>query len=372
MIQLSRMALIVATIAGLVAAHGFAHAQETKAPTKKEVQVVLDKAIKYLRSSQEEQGGFSSRRFGPGVTALVVAGLLQNGVSEDDPMVTKALKYMESNVQENGGIYSKFLANYTTSVAVMAFKEADTKGKYDALLKNAAKFLKKLLHDQPESLSKDVEFGGFGYDKGSRPDMSNTAFTVEALLAAGVSKDDPAIKKALVFLSRSQNLPSEKNDQVFAKKATKDDKGGFVYTPVNPKKSGDRTAVGGLRSVGAMTYNGLKSFLYAGVSKKDKRVKAAMRWIKRHYTLKENPGVGKAGLFYYYHTFAKTMTALGNEVFVDADKKKHYWKRELFEAIKSQQLPNGSWVNRGDRRFGEAMPDLATAFAILSLSYTGK
>ena len=50
--------------------------------------------------------------------------------------------------------------------------------------------------------------------------MSNTHFMVEALLAGGLSKDDPAIKNALIYISRSQNLKSEFNDQPFAAKAT--------------------------------------------------------------------------------------------------------------------------------------------------------
>ena len=43
-----------------------------------------------------------------------------------------------------------------------------------------------------------------------------------------------------------------------------------------------------------MTYAGLKSFLYAGVGKDDPRVKAAIGWVRRHYTLSENPGQGQA------------------------------------------------------------------------------
>ena len=39
-----------------------------------------------------------------------------------------------------------------------------------------------------------------------------------------------------------------------------------------------------------MTYAGLKSFLYAGVSKDDPRVKAAVEWVRKHYTVTENPG----------------------------------------------------------------------------------
>jgi squalene-hopene/tetraprenyl-beta-curcumene cyclase len=118
-----------------------------------------------------------------------------------------------------------------------------------------------------------------------------------------------------------------------------------------------------------MTYGGLKSFLYAGVSKDDPRVKAAVGWVRRHYTLDENPGMGKAGLYYYYHTFAKALDALGEDPFVDAKGTKHPWRVELFEALRSRQREDGSWVNKGDRVFGEGDPNLATAFAVLSLSY---
>jgi squalene-hopene/tetraprenyl-beta-curcumene cyclase len=199
--------------------------------------------------------------------------------------------------------------------------------------------------------------------------MSNTQFFLDALVAAGVSKDDPAFKNALVFISRSQNLKSESNDQPFAAKATEDDEGGFTYTPVDPDDSKHKTPNGGLRSLGAMTYGGLKSFLYAGVSKEDPRVKSALKWIRNHYTLEENIGMGKAGLYYYYHTFAKAMAALGEDQFEDGKGVKHDWRKELFEALKKRQNADGSWQNEGDRTFGEGDKNLATAFALLALSY---
>ena len=37
----------------------------------------------------------------------------------------RCLTYLEKNVQKDGGIYNKRLANYTTCVALMAFKEAN-------------------------------------------------------------------------------------------------------------------------------------------------------------------------------------------------------------------------------------------------------
>jgi squalene-hopene/tetraprenyl-beta-curcumene cyclase len=326
---------------------------------------VLEKAADYLKSHQEADGSFSPKIAGPGVTAVAVAGMLRCGFGREDRVVMQGLAYLEKNIQKDGGVYNKRLANYTTSVALMAFHEANTDGKYTTILKNGSAFLRKLQYDTEE---KDVRFGGVGYGKGERPDLSNTQYFIDALIAAGVPKDDPAIQRAMKFVSRCQNLPGETNDQPFAKKTTEDDRGGLVYLPDSDDKR-HRTPDGGLRSMGAMTYGGLKSFLYAGVSKDDPRVKGAVSWIRRHYTLEENPGMGKAGLFYYYHTFAKAMTALGEDRFEDARGQKHDWRRELFEAIKKRQQDNGSFINKGDKAFGEMDPNLATAFALLSLGY---
>jgi hypothetical protein len=362
------MCLLAPVVPLLVFVAGVRSGDSAAGASPQEIKAVLSKAINYLKSSQGENGSFAPKLAGPGVSALVAAGLLKNGVSPNEPVLAKTLAYLEKQVHKDGGIYSKILANYTTSVAVMAFKEANQDGKYDAILKNAGRFLTGLQYDERNTEAKDVRFGGFGYDGKSPPDMSNSAFAVEALLAAGFSKDDPAVRKALQFISRCQNLAGEFNDQPFAKKAAKEDEGGFVYHP-DPDDKKHQTADGGLRSLGGMTYGGLKSFLFAGVSKDDARVKAAVGWVRKHYTLDENPGMGNAGLFYYYHTFGKAMTALGEDPFVDAGGRKHDWRRELFEALKSRQQADGSWHNPGDKTFGEINPDLATAFAVLTLPY---
>jgi squalene-hopene/tetraprenyl-beta-curcumene cyclase len=333
----------------------------------KDRQAMFDKGVAFLKKTQSPDGSWSAKRAGPGITALVIAAMVRGGVSPDDPAVAKGLAYLESKVQKDGGIYDKELANYTTSVGLMALTECNKDGRYTTVINSAAKFIKGLQDAKDEA---DAKFGGVGYDGKSRPDMSNTQFFIDGLIAAGVPKDDPAIQRALKFVSRCQNLPGEQNDQPFAKKATEDDKGGFVYNPLDPDDAKHKTPEGGLRSVGGMTYAGLKSFLYAGVTKDDPRVKAALAWIRKHYTLDENPGMKQAGLYYYYHTFAKAMTALGEATFEDSIGKKHDWKQELIDALKKRQKSDGSWTNSGDKVFGEADPNLATAFALLSLSYT--
>jgi squalene-hopene/tetraprenyl-beta-curcumene cyclase len=338
-------------------------------PNPKDVRAVLDKAVTFLKANQSKDGSFSAKRTGPGVTALVVAGLVRNGYGPQDPLVAGSVRYLESQVQKDGGIYDKYLANYTTSVALMAFHEINEHGRYDTILRNGSRFLKGLQQDGGPDGVRDAKFGGVGYDQKGRPDLSNTQFFIDALISSGVPRDDPAVKNALKFVSRCQNLPGESNDQPFAKKASPDDKGGFTYHPFATDENKYRTASGGLRSLGGMTYGGLKTFLYAGVSREDPRVKAALAWIRAHYTLDDNPGMGKAGLYYYYHTFGKAMQALGEDRFADASGKKHDWRRELFEALGTRQQKDGSWRNEKQDAFGEGDPNLATAFAVLTLSY---
>ena len=75
-----------------------------------------------------------------------------------------------------------------------------------------------------------------------------------------------------------------------------------------------------VRSYGSMTYAGLKSMIYCGLTKDDPRVKAAWNWIRKNWTLDINPGMqfsnpkdpkaGESGLYYYYHTLARALPRL--------------------------------------------------------------
>src|SRR5262249_46277968 len=155
-----------------------------------------EKAVAYLKAHQAKDGSFSAQSTGPGVTALVAAALLRNGYTADDPLVAGTLAYLEKSIQSDGGIYEKRLANYTTSVALMALHQANKGGKYTKIIKNASDFLKGIQLSNADP--KDPKAGGVGYGKEqAKPDASNTEFFVEAMLAAGVSRDDPAIQNAL-------------------------------------------------------------------------------------------------------------------------------------------------------------------------------
>jgi squalene-hopene/tetraprenyl-beta-curcumene cyclase len=169
------------------------------------------------------------------------------------------------------------------------------------------------------------------------------------------------MQNALVFVSRCQNLESQYNTTEFAAKIND---GGFYYTPV-PGREDETT--GGLRSYGAMSYAGLKSMVFAGVSKDDERVKAVVKWIGKHYDLKTHPGQGEAGLFYYYATFAKALAALGEDFITDEAGTKHDWRKDLTLELARRQRDDGSWVN-ANAKFMEGDANLCTSFALLALA----
>lgn len=334
-------------------------------------QSVVDQGIEYLRSQATAEDGALSGQSGTGVTSLCVSAILAHRPNAvNDPTVQKLLGFMEKNIRPDGGIYSEGSThrNYETCLAIGAFKKANNNGRYDDVLKKAEQFIKGIQWDQGEGIeSDDPAYGGAGYGSHKRPDLSNTSFMIDALHDLGRGEDDEAIQKALIFVSRTQNLESPANDTGNAEKVND---GGFYYTPAAGGESqAGVNPDGGLRSYGSMTYAGLKSMLYAGVEKDDPRVKAAMDFISKHYTLEQNPGMGAAGLFYYYHTFAKALDAAGLDTLADASGTEHDWQLELFNQLAKEQSDNGSWVNDEKPRWMEGDRSLVTGYALLALAY---
>jgi squalene-hopene/tetraprenyl-beta-curcumene cyclase len=333
----------------------------------KTYEVTVTKAIEFLRKNQAADGSFSAEA-GPAVTALVATGILKSGRSADDPLVAKSLNYLQGFVQPDGGVYAEGSThqNYETCIAIQCFNEANADGRYDKLLAGANKFVRNLQWDDSEGHDKaSVNYGGAGYGGHKRPDLSNTTFLLDALKSSGAGPDDPAVQKALVFVSRCQNLEGPANTTPFAAKIND---GGFYYTPAAGGTSqAGQTDNGGLRSYGSMTYAGLKSMIFAGVDADDPRVKAALSWLAEHYTLAENPGMGQSGLYYYYQTFARALAAVGADTFTDANGNEHDWRADLIQTLADRQQPDGSFINETPR-WMEGNPNLVTGYVLIALA----
>jgi squalene-hopene/tetraprenyl-beta-curcumene cyclase len=332
---------------------------------------VIADGVEYLRTAGQADDGTLTAQAGPGLTAMALTALLRNDVPVDDPMVAKGLKALEGFVKPDGGVYGNGrMKNYETCVAILAFSEANADKRYDKIIADANKFVRGLQYGAAGGQDEEnVWYGGVGYGGPERPDLSNTSYLIDALKAVDAPSDDEAIHRALVFVSRCQNLEGAGNDTEFAGKVND---GGFYYVvpteSVDPSEDERYTANGGLRSYGSMTYAGFKSMVYAGLTKEDPRVKAALEWIGKNYSVTENPGQGSAGLFYYYNTFGSALDAADLEAVVDAEGKSHDWRADLTVELAKQQNDDGSWSN-ANRQWFESDKNLATAFALLALSH---
>ncbi len=336
---------------------------------------VLARGLNYLLTVQQPNGAWLDQ-VGPATTALVVKAFVQAGIPVSSPAIARALHFIESTHQPDGGFYvHNMLQNYNTSIVLSTLAMLPGK-EWKKQIRQAQHYLISLQRVAP---MKDASgqpitpgnswYGGVGYGAG-RPDLSNTTFFISALHDSGVPASNPAIQRALVFVTRCQEN-SETNSQPFAKGLSN---GGFIYTAANGGESqaGDRDNLKGgstLAAYGTMTYAGLKSMVYAGLTKTDPRVKAALKWIRANWTLSFNPGTGhsKMGLFYYYLMFARSLAALGTPEITDANGIQHNWRREIHQKLAALQRKNGSWKNIWSKRWLEFNPVLVTSYSCLVL-----
>lgn len=278
------------------------------------------------------------------------------------------------------GLAEGGLGNYVTSAVVMGLAAVGSESA-PAETRALASGVDRLVDgqwDQGEGVAPNRDwFGGAGYGRHGRPDLSNTQMMLDALYDAGVSADEPVVQKALVFLGRTQNHKAT-NPADWAQAGSDD--GGFVYTPANGGESFASDAAGegrygesmpagtarSLRSYGSMTYAGFKSLLFAGLDQSDPRVEAALDWIRSHWTFDENPGVGQQGVFYYLHAMARALRASGIDTITTPDGVEHDWRAELIDAIVARQEIGGSWRNEVDR-WEESRRELCTVYATLAL-----
>ncbi len=340
------------------------------------------KAVEFLRTHQNADGGFGMDKRRPmstvGVTALVAYAMMVSPAKVTEassPELAKAIRFIVTKQDASGCIVDPVqnVANYNTSVGVMALVRAGNPAYADAIAKAKA-YLRGIQLDEGEGVSRDDPFfGGGPYQPGKTvSDASNTGMWMDAMKELGLTADDPAMQNALIFMQRVANNP-EVNDQAWAKNPDPADAGGGVYRPTEDVERTDggrevdiskkgRRGLKGWRSYGSMTYQMFKGFIYAGLKKDDPGVSGALSWIENNWTLDENPGIGEQGVYYYYRVFARAHGAFGEK-----EVGGHDWAKELADKLLALQKDDGSWANPNGR-WMEDDPALATAYALEALS----
>jgi squalene-hopene/tetraprenyl-beta-curcumene cyclase len=346
---------------------------------KNESAQAIRRGIGFLEAQQDAATGAIGDKENPAITALAVLAIVGDPARKSDALPATAARgydFIASCAKPDGGIYVSGLANYNTSLCLTALM-AHPKGEYRDLARKARRHVIGLQQDNGEPGQPDDDHdGGIGYGGSSkRSDLSNTHFALEALYYAQAldaeqppDKNEPKLNyaAAIAFVSRCQNL-KVKNDLPWVSEDPKN-KGGFIYEPGVSKAGEEKLSDGriALRSTGSISYAGLLSLIYAQLDRNDPRVKAVLQWLQENYSTVENPGLGKQGLFYYYHSMAKALTVLNMPALKLKDGTTVDWREPLGNELLRGQKSDGSWSN-DTGRWRESDPAYATALAVLTL-----
>ncbi len=367
--MISRHVLTGALALGLLGFATFAQAEPD--PVAK---AALNKGFAWLKANQKKNGSWSDENY-PALSALGLWAMAKSEREDMKEAADKAASFIAGFAQPDGGIYkvptggrgTGGLSTYNTAICMIGLQMADAE-KYAPIILKAREFM---VGAQVQGDSPDA--GGFGYNvpgqsERDRADLSNTGWAMMAMRVTQSAEDkrpadakraDLQWEKALAYVEKLQNKDAADADNV----------GGFGYESAG-ERDGTTTSEGGkvtLRGFGSMTYAGLEAMIYAQVGPQDPRVRSAIAWAGRHWSVAENPGMGKRGLFYYYVIMAKSLNLLGGDgVLKNPAGEAIAWREQLAAKLIAEQNEDGFWTNT-DNTFWEGDPALVTAYALLVL-----
>ena len=325
------------------------------------VEAAMTNGVAFLLSKQAEDGHWSDPQI-PALTALPLWALTGADAKGTAEARRKAAAFVLSTQRPDGGFYvpkpgrgGSGLGNYNTSVCLAAL--------YDSGMAPKSAMLRAREYIASSQLTgDDTMAGGFGYDRISRrryADLSNTSYAMSAMAKTASLEEfrtngkrtDIDWDKALAFV---QNLVEREGP----------DAGGAAYNDRTPQAGTATNAQGRvhLRAYGSMTYAAVLSMCAAKLDRGDPRVRQSLEYMAANWTVDENPGMGRQGLYYFYDIMARALSAAQ----VD-EVGGHKWREELAAKVVSLQKGDGSWSN-DNNRFWEADPVLCTSFAVIVLS----
>ncbi len=338
---------------------------------KEEVQEAIGTGLAWLTKNQDVKTGAWGNPEQPALTAMAVLAFLGDPKVEKHAAppesVRKAYAFIRTHAKADGGIYGKGLAVYNTALCLSSLL-LDDDGQSRALTPGAKRFLDHHrsgfeLRVESGDAAESVSGGSVSLESLSNAleSFRQSEEATKDSAPGGNGPDDLDFEAARKFLQQSQK-PSA-GAAVETKAASDEDRGGGAGRPAKAPGADGRVA---LRASGEMTYDGLLSLIYAPMGSDDPRLDAFLGWLQENYSIEENPGLGRQGLFYYYHSIAKVLSIrkidrlkLKNGTEVD-------WRRDLARKILAAQQKDGSWVNRNGR-WWENDPFLVSSYALLTL-----
>jgi squalene-hopene/tetraprenyl-beta-curcumene cyclase len=321
-----------------------------------EVDAALNRSLDWLAAEQKANGSWSSPKT-PALTGLALWAFTRSEHPDAPKIIENALTHILSCRQKDGGFYVSndangggSLASYNTAICMTALYAADRDELTPHLLR-ARDYVARAQH-----YGADAYRGGFGYDTPSGRAYTTllSAFhTAQAMHAtSGTETNRPAGKR--VDINWTDVVESIEQPR--------------LETQTNTQNIATNTIT--LRRYGSMTYAGLLAMIYANISPEDVRVRSALDWCMKHWSLDENPGMGKDGLYFFYNVLARALDAADVDYIRLENGTDLDWREALANKLLSLQKIDsrgrGYWQNT-DTRYWENDPVLATVYSILAL-----
>jgi len=394
--------MIVLAAAGLLAAPPPGAGQQETPPAKR-LRETYVAAADWLAGQQDARGAWHAGLLGrsePSVayTALIVAGFLN--APEDlraryRVNASRGVAWLLSRANPDGsfgeGENGSFVRTYATAIALMALSSAEWSDRTGDAMRGARAYLRNhQLREGPHrggsgygdlELKRDPETGEFKAVPSSLANLSTTSFAADALKCSGLSLSDEYWERVAEFVRKCQNCSEVNKDPAWRSALRENglsvgDEGSLFYSPdpdrrvqkAGTLRVGDRETIVGY---GSMTYDGIKTYLYAGLRRDSPEVKAAVDWVRRNYSIGSHPGFAfdrqrrhhLRGLYYYHLVMARALDAFSERPFVTADGREHDWPAELAEEFLKTVRESRLWKNDNPAWY-EGDPVLVTSYVL--------
>ncbi len=323
----------------------------------------VDRAIRFLHSRQRTDGAWRSRDYGllaggDSLTAFVAQALA--ALDRADTAAERALNFLRSRIRANGalGMSDPGLPdypNYSTALTLRTLVAVRPRGwRGDAA--RLARWLRGQQFSEENGWSRSsAPHGAWGMGGAVRRpphaghvDLSMTRHVLEALADAepadtGLAADDPACRRARVYVVRCRNAD-----------------GGFHFSTVVDEANKAGRGEGRWLSYGTATADGFRACRVVGLAGGGLAGRGARRWIRAHHRPDTVPGFDghpdrrwRDGLWYYYVASAAAV--------LDAEQ-----RDALVATLIGRQREDGSWSNP-EPLVKEDDPLIATAFALRAI-----
>jgi len=313
----------------LAAAVTVAAAGRTFALTDEEVVKAIERGQKWLESQQGKNGAWPEQKYHAaptpcGHTEIAMFTLAYTGVHPNRPVMSRGLEVL---LTRNLG--------YTYAVAMRCMAYAHIQRKLSGAKRDMVR--KAMQMDALWLCQAQGDHGGWNYvslgGSGGRYDFSNTQMAILAL------------REAALAGCEIPNIIWERTQRLYFDAQHPDGSWNYTKGQKNPGY-GSMTAAGlasifitmdNLNLASGCPCRGGKSQQLLGNF--NRRVDAALGWLEKNFTAKENPKKG-GNTHYWLYSVERDGIAAGYKYFGT-----HNWYKEGAEHLVKSQATNGSWGN---------------------------